>query len=149
VTVPANAVGVKGTVAAPTAADNKNQVWMTDASGVPAWRTISLNSAAQQLFSGAKTLTVSSWTTIAAVNTLEAGTYAISISSGTLYASGMFTACQGTDVMIDEIVLHVSNSTSGQTWRPYARISGNNLEMSSNEATGTQRTYTIKILKLI
>ena len=51
--------------------------------------------------------------------------------------------------MNDEIVLHVSNSTNGATWRPYARISGNNLEMSSNEATGTSRTYTVKILKLI
>lgn len=145
----ANAVDTAGYVAAPTAADNPNQVWMTNSNGEPAWRTVNISNAAQQLFSGAKTLAVNSWQTIAAVNTLEAGTYAISISSGTLYASGVFTSCAGSDVIVDEIVLHVANSTSGQTWRPYARISGNNLEMSSNESTGTSRTYTVKILKLI
>jgi hypothetical protein len=35
-----NAVGVAGYVTAPTAADNKHNVWMTDADGVPAWRAV-------------------------------------------------------------------------------------------------------------
>ena len=142
----ANAADTAGYVAAPTAADNPNQVWMTNSNGEPAWRTVNIGSAAQQLFSGTKTLAVSTWTDMVAVN-IYSGTYAIQISDGTLYASGTFSVCGDTDAMIDEIPLHVSSTDA--TWRPYARISGANLQMTTNEATGTARTYTIKILKLI
>lgn len=83
-----------------------------------------------------------------AVSGLDAGTYAIQISSGNVYASGVFTACGGTDSVIDEIPLHVADKGTN-TWRPYARISAGQLQMTTNEATGTARTYTIKILKLI
>lgn len=143
----ANAVGTAGYVAAPTAADNKNQVWMTNSSGEPAWRALDLSATVTELVSVEKTLVVTSWTTMKAINTLSAGTYAIQISSGTLYASGIFTACHGTDAIIDEIPLHVSDT--GNTWRPYARVSGKNLQMTTSETTGVARTYTIKILKLI
>lgn len=149
ITANPNSVGVAGYVAAPTKAANPNQVWMTNANGEPAWRSINISTTATQLFNSTATLSVSEWTTISAVNTLAVGTYAIQIVASGLYASGIFSACGGSDVMIDEIVLHVANATSSATWRPYARISGNNLEMSSNETTGTSRTYTIKILKLI
>jgi len=44
--IKANAVNVAGYVAAPTANDNKNQVWMTNTSGEPAWRTIDVATAA-------------------------------------------------------------------------------------------------------
>jgi len=54
------------------------------------------------------------------------GTYAIQISSGNVVASGIFTACGGTDTVIDEIPLHVADKGTN-TWRPYARISGANL----------------------
>jgi len=60
------------------------------------------------------------------INGLDAGTYAIQIKSGTVYASGIFTTCHGTDTVTDEIPLHVSNSSTN-TWRPYARVNGNNL----------------------
>ena len=99
-----------------------------------------------QLVSVEKTLAVSTWTDMAAISTYS-GTYAIQISDGTLYASGTFSVCGGTDAIIDEIPLHVSST--GATWRPYARISAGQLQMTTNEATGTARTYTIKILKLI
>lgn len=96
-----------------------------------------------------KTLKVDEWTNMVAINSLTAGTYAVQIYSGNLYASGVFSACGGTDILIDEIPLHVSNSTSGETWRPYARVNGNNLQMATNETTGTSRQYTINIVKLI
>ena len=99
-----------------------------------------------ELASVQKTLVVSTWTDMAAISTYS-GTYAIQISDGTLYASGIFSVCGGTDTIIDEIPLHVSST--GATWRPYARISAGQLQMTTNEATGTARTYTIKILKLI
>lgn len=100
-----------------------------------------------ELVSVEKTLAVSTWTDMAAVNTYT-GTYAIQINSGNVYASGVFTACGGTDSVIDEIPLHVADKGTN-TWRPYARISAGQLQMTTNEATGTARTYTIKILKLI
>lgn len=145
VTVPTNALNTIGSVAAPSSS-TKNQVWMTDASGNPSWRTINVSTAATQLASVKKTLKVDTWTDMGAVSTYS-GTYAIQISDGTLYASGTFSVCGGTDAIIDEIPLHVSST--GATWRPYARISAGQLQMTTNEATGTARTYTIKILKLI
>lgn len=108
----------------------------------------SLANLVVQIFNSTKTLKVSEWTTIAAVNTYDAGTYALQISSGTtLYASGVFSLCKNNDAINDEIPLHVSSTSNA--WRPYARISGNNLQMSSTEATGTSRSYTVKIFKLI
>jgi hypothetical protein len=64
-----------------------------------------------------------------------------------MFASGVFSACGGTDAITDEIPLHVSSTSS--SWRPYARISGNKLQMSTNEASGTSRIYVVKITKLI
>jgi len=101
-----------------------------------------------EIFNNSATLKVDTWTNMATINTLDAGTYTIQINSGNVYASGIFTACGGTDSVIDEIPLHVSDKGTN-TWRPYARVSGNNLQMTTNETTGTARTYTIKILKLI
>lgn len=83
---------------------------------------------------------------MAAVSTYS-GTYAIQINNGNLYASGIFSVCGGTDAITDEIPLHVSSTSA--TWRPYARISAGQLQMTTNEDTGTNRDYTIKILKLI
>lgn len=143
----ANAVGVAGYVAAPTKASNPNQVWMTNANGEPAWRTINVATAATELAKVTKTLKVDTWTDMAAVSTYI-GTYAIQISSGNVMASGIFTACGGTDSVIDEIPLHVADKGTN-TWRPYARISAGQLQMTTNEATGISREYTIKILKLI
>lgn len=108
-----------------------------------------ITSQAEEIYNNSTSLTVSSWTSIKDISAYDEGTYAISISASNLYASGIFSICGGTDVMIDEIVLHVSNKTNGATWRPYARVSGKNLELSCNEAAGTSRTYIVKILKLI
>lgn len=116
--------------------------------GVNITAKIDITKSASQLVSVEKTLTVSTWEDVAAINTLAAGTYAIQINSGVLYASGIFTACGATDAVTDEIPLHVS-STSATTWRPYARVHSNYLQMATNETTGTARTYTIKIIKLI
>lgn len=103
---------------------------------------------ATELAKVTKTLEVNTWTSMADISSLDAGTYAIQIKSGTVYASGVFTACHGTDTVIDEIPLHVSNSSTN-TWRPYARVSGVDLQMTTNESTGTSREYTINIIKLI
>jgi hypothetical protein len=81
---------------------------------------------ATELTSVTKTLKVDTWTTMVSINDLDAGTYAIQINSGNVYASGIFSTCHGTDSVIDEIPLHVADSGTN-TWRPYARISGNNL----------------------
>ena len=94
-----------------------------------------------------KTLKVSEWTLIGAVNTYDAGTYVLQIHSGNMYASGVFSLCKNTDAINDEIPLHVTNTSNG--WRPYAKINGNNLQMSSTETSGTSRSYTVKIFKLI
>ena len=120
---------------------------MTNFDGAPAWRTINVSTAATQLAKVSKSLKVATWTDMAAVSSYT-GTYAIQINSGNVYASGVFTACGGTDSVIDEIPLHVADKGTN-TWRPYARISAGQLQMTTNEATGTARTYTIKILKLI
>ena len=101
-----------------------------------------------QIAKVSKSLKVDTWTSMKTINGLSAGTYVIQISSGNVYASGVFTACGGTDSVIDEIPLHVSDKGTN-TWRPYARISNNDLQMTTSEQTGTSREYTIKILKLI
>ena len=106
-----------------------------------------MTAQATQLAKVTKTLAVNAWTDMGAVSSYT-GTYAIQISSGNVYASGVFTACGGTDSVIDEIPLHVADKGTN-TWRPYARISAGQLQMTTNEATGTSREYTIKILKLI
>jgi hypothetical protein len=102
---------------------------------------------ATELAKVTKTLKVDTWTDMGEISSYT-GTYAIQISSGNVYASGVFTACGGTDSVIDEIPLHVADKGTN-TWRPYARIKAGQLQMTTNEQTGTSREYTIKILKLI
>jgi len=146
ITANANAVGVAGYVEAPTKAANPNQVWMTNADGAPAWRTINLSTAAISA-SVTKTLNVDSWTDVSGFT--GTGTYAIQINCGDLYASGILSGCGGGDTVVDEVPLHVTNK-GVNTWRPYVRVNGGQLQMTTNEASpGTERTYTIKILKLI
>ena len=156
VTVPTNALNTIGTVAAPSSS-TKNQVWMTDTDGNPAWRDINTSYAATS-FNTTKTLVVSTWQTVKdnIDTSLDAGTYAIQISytktgndGYSMYASGIFSTCHASDGITDEIPLHVTNSKSGASWRPYARISENNLQITTNESSGEERQYTIKILKLI
>jgi hypothetical protein len=94
-----------------------------------------------------KTLNVDSWTDVSGFT--GTGTYAIQISCGDLYASGILSGSGGGDTVVDEVPLHVTNKDVN-TWRPYVRVNGSQLQMTTNEASpGTERTYTIKILKLI
>lgn len=119
----------------------------TDSDKLDGFHASDFVKASSELANVTKTLKVDTWTTMVAVNTLDAGTYAIQINSETLYAGGIFTVCHGTDTIIDEIPLHVTDTVG--TWRPYARISGNNLQMTTNETTGVSRAYIINITKLI
>ena len=84
------------------------------------------------LYDDTITIPVGEWDDLALVNSLDAGTYAISINSGDLYASGTFALCGNTDNRYDEIVLHVTAKTG--SWRPYARIKGNNLQLTTNDS---------------
>jgi hypothetical protein len=96
-----------------------------------------------------KSLVVTGWTDMVSISSTDAGTYAIQISANTVMASGIFTICGGTDSVIDEIPLHVTDTANANTWRPYARVSGAQLQMTTNESSATSREYTIKIIKLI
>jgi hypothetical protein len=114
--------------------------------GVDIKAKIDLSSIAVSV-SVTKTLNVDSWTNVGGFT--GTGTYAIQISCGDLYASGILSGCGGSDTVIDEVPLHVTNK-GANTWRPYVRVSGTQLQMTTNEASpGTSREYTIKILKLI
>jgi hypothetical protein len=94
-----------------------------------------------------KTLNVDSWTNVSGFT--GTGTYAIQINCEDLYASGILSGCGGSDTVIDEVPLHVTNK-GANTWRPYVRVNGSQIQMTTNEASpGTSREYTIKILKLI
>ena len=80
---------------------------------------------------------------------LASGTYAIQITCGNLVASGIMSIYKNiTDTALDEIPLHVYHDSS-QPWRPYLRTSGNKLQISSNDATATSRTVTIKIAQIL
>lgn len=79
---------------------------------------------------------------------LTTGTYAIQVTSGSnLVASGIMSVYKNlSDTAGDEIPLHVY-STAG--WRPYLRTYANKLQISSNDASSTSRTVTIKIAQIL
>ena len=79
---------------------------------------------------------------------LDTGTYTVQVTSGSnLVASGMMSIYKNlSDTVGDEIPLHVCG-TAG--WRPYLRTYANKLQISSNDASSTSRTVTIKIAKLL
>ena len=102
-----------------------------------------------QSYTFTASLTLAQWTNVATINTLPAGIYAISIRSGTLYAGGIFAACGGTDTRSEEIILHTTDTASNSSWLPYAKTSGNYLQMATNEVTSTSREYTIIVTRII
>ena len=79
---------------------------------------------------------------------LATGTYAVQVTSGTnLVASGIMSVYKNlSDTAGDEIPLHVYG-TAG--WRPYLRTHANKLQISSNDASATSRTVTIKIAQIL
>lgn len=79
---------------------------------------------------------------------LATGTYAVQVTSGTnLVASGIMSVYKNlSDSIGDEIPLHVYG-TAG--WRPYLRTYQNKLQISSNDASATSRTVTIKIAQIL
>lgn len=95
----------------------------------------------------ALTLTSSTWTDGATISGYTTGTYIVKISSGNVLGSGIFSIYGGADKFNDEIPLHVSGDSN--TWRPYLRTSEGKLQLSTNESTGTSRTYTVTIKRLI
>lgn len=94
-------------------------------------------------------LSNSSWTdTSYTFASLASGTYAVQVTSGSnLVASGLMSVYKNlADTAGDEIPLHVY-STAG--WRPYLRTYNNKLQISSNDASATSRTVTIKIAQIL
>lgn len=85
----ANAVGVAGYVAAPTAAANKNSVWKTDANGNPAWR--------------ADTLTTDYYAGSLKISTT-------SFSNGTQYLQSLYG--YNNSLSINGSYIYIGNSTS-------------------------------------
>lgn len=79
---------------------------------------------------------------------LTTGTYAVQVTSGSnLVASGIMSVYKNlSDTAGDEIPLHVYG-TAG--WRPYLRTYANKLQISSNDASATSRTVTIKIAQIL
>ena len=59
----------------------------------------------------------------------------------------MFSVVENvSDTIGDEIPLHVYGTAS---WRPYLRTYNNKLQIASNDASGTSRTVTINIARII
>ena len=78
---------------------------------------------------------------------LDAGTYAIQLTSDNLVASGIMSVLKNVvDTIGDEIPLHVYG-TAG--WRPYLRTIDNKLQIASNDVSNTERTVTIKIARIL
>lgn len=95
----------------------------------------------------AMTLTSSTWTDGATISGYTTGTYIVKVTSGNTIGSGIFSLYAGTDKFNEEIPLHVSGSSN--SWRPYLRISEGKLQLSTNESTGTSRTYVVKIKEML
>lgn len=93
-------------------------------------------------------VSTSSWTNTGyTFESLDAGTYAIQLTSDNLVASGIMSVLKNVvDTMGDEIPLHVYG-TAG--WRPYLRTRENKLQIASNDVSNTERTVTIKIARIL
>lgn len=93
-------------------------------------------------------VSTSSWTNTGyTFESLDAGTYAIQLTSDNLIASGIMSVLKNVvDTMGDEIPLHVYG-TAG--WRPYLRTRENKLQIASNDVSNTERTVTIKIARIL
>lgn len=75
----------------------------------------------------------------------EAGSYVLTLISGNLTATGVFSV--GTsDGIKDEIALHLHGPS---TYRLYARTDGNKLYLASSDSTAASRNITIKYKRLI
>lgn len=106
-------------------------------------------SATTAVSSKAFNLSNTTWTDTGYTFTnLATGTYAIQVTSGTnLVASGIMSVYKNlSDTAGDEIPLHVYGTT---VWRPYLRTYQNKLQISSNDASATSRTVTIKIAQIL
>lgn len=116
--------------------------------------TIGVNMSDQttELFSGSISLIKTTWTNTNKTLPTTKGTYVIQIvdSTNTSYPnvySGIFT--NYSNGANEEIVLHASLYTSGSISRIFAQTSGTNIFLSSSDASATNHTIKIKLLKLI
>ena len=93
-------------------------------------------------------VSTSTWTNTGyTFESLDAGTYAIQLTSDNLIASGIMSVLKNVvDTVGDEIPLHVYG-TAG--WRPYLRTRENKLQIASNDVSNTERTVTIKIARIL
>jgi hypothetical protein len=141
-----HAIAHAGNITSANATIGASLTTIATIAGVDIKAKINLSSTAMST-SVTKTLNVDNWTEVSGFT--GTGTFAIQINCGDLYASGILSGCGGGDTVVDEVPLHVTNK-GVNTWRPYVRVNGGQLQMTTNEASpGTERTYTIKILKLI
>ena len=90
-------------------------------------------------------LSSGSWVDSGITFPTEAGSYVLTLISGNLTATGVFSV--GTsDAIKDEIALHLHGPS---TYRLYARTDGNKLYLASSDSTAASRNITIKYKRLI
>lgn len=80
----------------------------------------------------------------------EAGTYMVEVHTDKEYASGIFSVCGDTDVMFDEVTLHMS---SNKTRRIYLKTNDSstikNFMLSTSTADSGAKNYTIRYKKVM